>query len=118
VRPILIPLGVVVAAVCGSACGDSDNGPVPISTLTVSPQTATVAVGASTQLTATPEDGEGNEIACNSLFWVSTAPGVAAVSSHGLVTGVVAGSAFVRATCQDRSDSAAVVVTPAPGVSQ
>ncbi len=120
-RLILFPLGVLAVAVCGSACSSSssgDNQPVPISTLTVSPQTASVAVGASTQLTATPEDGEGNEISCSSLFWVSTSPGVAAVSSGGLVTGVSVGPAYVRATCQDRSDSAAVTVTAAPGVSQ
>jgi len=118
VRLIIVPLGLVAVALCGTACssGNSDfvSNPV-ISTLTVSPHESSVAVGGSTQLTATAVDTDGNEFACT-VTWTSSAPGVATVSSSGSVTGVAAGSASIKASCLDRDDSAAITVTPAPAL--
>jgi uncharacterized protein YjdB len=120
VRLILLPRSVVVVvAVCSGACSPNTGaGNVPVSTVTVSPGAVTINVASSTQLTAQVNDDQGNRVICAALHWASTAPGVATVSTAGLVTGAAVGSAFVRATCQDKSDSAQVIVTPAGGVSQ
>ena len=71
-----------------------------LTSLTVSPQTPTVAVGGTLQLTATGgyDDGSSKDIS-SSVIWLSETPTAATVSQNGgLLTGVTAGSAVITAS--------------------
>src|SRR2546428_10482062 len=80
---------------------------------TVFPYTTPVRsqVGQWGQLTATPLDAKGNPLSGRIVTWASSAPGVAIVSTGGLVTGVATGSATITATSEGKSGSAAITVT-------
>ncbi|TNF65769.1 Ig domain-containing protein [Streptococcus salivarius] len=67
--------------------------PVAPTTVTVTPGTASVAVGATTQLAVTVAPTGAPQ----AVIWTSSAPSIAAVDSDGTVTGVAAGSATITA---------------------
>lgn len=73
----------------------------------VSPLRSTIQVGGTVQLTATGA-GSGNP------QWSSSLPTVARVSSTGLVTGVAAGTAIIKARKGNKSGSATVIVEGVP----
>src|SRR5436309_1202107 len=87
---------------------------VPVASVTVSPATAIVGVGAPVQLTATLKGAAGNVLSGRSVTWASGTPAVATVSSTGLVTGVAAGAATITATSEGQSGTAAVTVASVP----
>lgn len=83
---------------------------VPVTSVSVAPATASIAVAATRQLTASALPVE----AAQNVTWSSSAPSVATVSSSGLVTGVSAGSATITATSVSdvtKTSSAAITVT-------
>src|SRR2546426_762367 len=86
-----------------------------VKTVTVSPPTATVALGQTVQLTATLRDASGNVLTGRTVTWSSSnlavATVVATVDGTGLVTGVSAGPAVITATSEGKSGSASVTVT-------
>jgi uncharacterized protein YjdB len=84
---------------------------VPVASVTVSPASAGVVVGATVQLTATLKDALGNPLSGRVVTWASSAPSVASVSGTGLVTGLVVGTATVTATSGGQTGSSAVTVT-------
>src|SRR5262249_24071361 len=67
--------------------------PAAVTSVSVSPTTAALVVGATRQFTAAAKDSAGNTLSGRVISWASSAPGIATVSSGGLVTGVAAGSA-------------------------
>ena len=67
---------------------------VPVTSVSVAPTTASIAVAATRQLTASALPAEAGQ----NVTWSSSAPGIATVSSSGLVTGVATGSAVITAT--------------------
>ncbi|AXH56314.1 phage tail tube protein [Pseudomonas ficuserectae] len=76
--------------------------------VSTAPSTASVAVGATRQLSATVTPASANQ----AVTWSSATPGVATVSSSGLVTGVSAGTAVVTATSTaDGSKTGSTTVT-------
>ncbi|HVH69064.1 MAG TPA: Ig-like domain-containing protein [Gemmatimonadales bacterium] len=87
---------------------------VPVASVTVTPATATVAVGATVQLTATPKDANGNPLTGRAVTWSSSNTSVATVDGNGLVTGVTAGSATITATSEGQSGSAGITVSTVP----
>jgi uncharacterized protein YjdB len=84
--------------------------PAPVTAITVTPATASVAVGATAQLSAAVRDASGNP-ATATVTWSSTNPAIATVSGSGLVRGMGAGSAAVIATSGTIADTAAITVT-------
>lgn len=93
-------------------CGGPPPG--PITTVTVTPATPSVQVGATTTLTATARDA-GGQIVGTPFTWSSSASGVASVSVNGVVTGVSEGQATITATAPNGVfGTATVTVTPAP----
>ena len=84
--------------------------PAPVASVTVSPASGTVAVGATLQLTATPKDANGTPLVGRAVTWGSSNPSVATVSASGLVTGVTGGSATITATSEGQSGTAAITV--------
>src|SRR5207249_10100580 len=71
---------------------------VPVASVTVSPTAANMYVGGTVQLTATLKDASGNVLSGRALTWTSGTGAVGTVSASGLVTGVAAGAATIRAT--------------------
>jgi uncharacterized protein YjdB len=89
-----------------------------VGSVTVAPDPVSVATGDTTRLTATVRDTDGNEMTAT-VTWSSSSAAVATVNTSGLVTGVAAGAAFIRAVVGDVRDSAAVTVTaPSSSVSR
>jgi trimeric autotransporter adhesin len=106
---------VVITVACESATGTAGVTVtnVPVASVTVSPATASLLVGQTVQLTATPKDVNGNPLSGRLVAWVSSNSGLASVTG-GLVTGVATGSATITATSEGQSGTAAITVTAAP----
>lgn len=115
-----------LAALCATtlalvACGGDDaTGPgssaTPVAGVTVSPDTATIAVGGGVQLVATVRDASANVLSGRAIDWSSGNASVASVDSTGLVTGTGVGSATITATSEGESGTATVTVLAAPTV--
>ena len=87
---------------------------VPVASVSVSPSSATVLLGQTVQLTATPKDANGSPLTGRAVTWASSAPGVASVSASGLVTGVAAGTATLTAASEGKNGTATITVTVVP----
>jgi uncharacterized protein YjdB len=87
---------------------NSTGGSIPVTGVTVSPTTASVAVGASTNLTATVAPSNATN---KTLSWSSSNTSVATVNSSGVVTGVAAGSATITVTTADGNKTATCALT-------
>ncbi|MBL3658428.1 glycoside hydrolase family 44 protein [Fulvivirga sediminis] len=98
----------------------SDGSSVPVASVSVSPETATIGIGGSVELTAEVSPADASN---KSVTWSSTDESIAAVNSAGLVSAVAEGSAYIIATTVDGNfqDSSYVTVTnetiPVTGVS-
>jgi hypothetical protein len=92
-----------------------DAPPPAVSSVSVSPSSATLAVGQSVQLTAAAKDVDGSPVDGSPITWTTSNSAVASVTSSGVVKALAGGSAKVTATAQGVSGEAAVSVTaPAP----
>src|SRR6266480_3437096 len=87
---------------------------VPVASVTVNPASASVQVGQTVQLTATPKDANGNTLPGRTVTWARSNTTVATVNGQGLVTARVAGGATITATSEGQSGTAAITVTAAP----
>ncbi|TMJ02801.1 MAG: hypothetical protein E6H01_06260, partial [Bacillati bacterium ANGP1] len=101
--------------------GTTTGTPVPVASVTVSPAPASVPVGQTVQLTATPRDANNNPLLGRVVTWVSSNTLVATVNGSGLVIGVATGSATITATSEGVTGTAVITVTvtapppPPPG---
>jgi len=109
----------ILAAVSGSSC-EQPSPPAPpgldtaaVASVTVSPPSASVQVGQTAQLTATPKQASGAPLGGRVVTWSTSDSTVARVSASGLVTGRAAGSATVTATSEGKTGTSAITV-PAP----
>ena len=88
-----------------------------LASLEVSPATVSVPTAMTTQLTATGHYSDGTSADLTaSVLWTTDAPLTATVSnalSHGVVTGLLAGTAHVTATLGTQSAASTVTVTAA-----
>jgi alpha-tubulin suppressor-like RCC1 family protein len=110
-----LALILLVAALALNGCGGDGGGITEpeVASVTVSPADPSVSVGGTVQLTATPRDANGTELTGLSASWSSSAAGIAAVNaSSGVVTGVAAGNATIRATVDGVEGQTNVTVTP------
>jgi gliding motility-associated-like protein len=82
--------------------------PVPVTGVTVSPTSASLAVNATQQLTATLVPSNAT---VTGVTWASSNTAVATVSTSGLVTAVAAGTATITATTNDNSFTATSAIT-------
>lgn len=87
--------------------------PAAVASVTVTPTSASLLVGASTQLAAVARDAGNNALSGRLITWSSSAEAIATVS-NGLVTAISPGSAQVRATSEGVFAEATVTVTPVP----
>lgn len=87
---------------------------LPVRTLTVTPSSVALGVGATQSLTATARDSLGNVLPNRAVSFTTSAPATAAVSGSGVVTGVSPGSAHVTVASESRSVQVPVTVTSGP----
>ena len=87
---------------------------VPVASVSVSPASSSILVGATVQLSATTLDGSNNVLTGRVVTWSSANAGIASVGSNGLVSAVSAGTTQVTATSEGKSGSATITVTAIP----
>lgn len=83
--------------------------PTPVASVEVTPESSTLNVGGTKQLTATPRDASGNSLD-RPVRWASSNPDVATVDDRGMVTAVGPGEARITATSEGKTGEAAVTV--------
>src|ERR1019366_8247288 len=88
--------------------------PIPVATVTVTPTTASLAIGATQQLTATTLDANGNTLSGRAVTWGTSDATKATVSASGLVTAVVRARATITATSETKTGTATITVSPIP----
>ncbi len=89
----------------------------PIAAILLTPATANLQVGATTQLSASPRDAMNAVLTGRTITFTSSATAVAAVSVDGVVTAVSPGSATITASAEGVNATAAITVTKVPTAS-
>jgi hypothetical protein len=118
--------GVTASSAVISATFDSKTGsgtlavtappPVTLSSIAVTPPTATIAAGATQQYNATATYSNGSTaVITNSVIWSSSNVSIATIAQSGTATGLAAGQTTVSATSGAMTGTALLNVTP-PGV--
>lgn len=87
---------------------------VPVASVAVVPNNATLMAGERKVLSAVVRDGAGNLLTNRPVAWTSSVPAVATIDAHGQVVGVSAGSTIISAESEGRSGLAAVNVSAVP----
>ena len=118
---IVSPTGVVTALIPGQATitatseGKTATSDVtvslaikPVNSVTVSPSTLPLVVGAHGDLVATTKDDNGVVLAGRVVTWSSSNTAVVTVNAVGTVTAVGAGTATITATSEGKSGTAMV----------
>ena len=104
----LLALAVLVA-LAGVSCKGFFVNPT-LSSITVAPQSSSVAINGTLQFTATGLNNDGTTASLSNLTWSTSAATIATVSSGGLAKGVSAGSATITATVGAVSGSSTLTV--------
>jgi uncharacterized protein YjdB len=108
---------VTVTAACGGKTGTSvitvtaSAPPAAIATVTVTPGSAALTVGGTTQFSALARDAAGAALSGKMFNWTSSNTTVALVSASGIVTAQGIGTVVVTATSEGISGTATVSVT-------
>jgi hypothetical protein len=87
-------------------------GPLTLGSISVSPQTKTVAAGLTQQYEATGNYSDGTSDPLSSVTWATSDAAIATVNSSGLVTAVKQGTVKVSATSGTISGAASLTVGP------
>lgn len=100
-----------VAWACGTATEPTGD---EVASLAITPSAATITVGAQLSLRASIQDPDGRTVTGEPIHWSVRDPGVASVSTDGVVTGLAIGSTEVAASAGGKSAIAVVVVQRVP----
>jgi uncharacterized protein YjdB len=84
-----------------------------VATIHLTPSTVSVPVGATSQLSATALDANGDTVSGHLMTWASSDSTKLTVSQTGLVTGIAAGTVSVTAMCDSVTAQASITVTAA-----
>lgn len=84
---------------------------IPVSSVAVSPTTASLYAGNTQQFTATISPANATN---KNVTWSSSNTAIATVNSSGLITAVAAGTATITATTQDGNKTATATITVNP----
>lgn len=113
----LLAFACILAGCGGGSSSSSSGGSQPtISTITVSPASPSIAVGATQQFTATAKDSSGNTISGVTFTWSSNTTSVATINSSGLATGVAPGTTQITASAGGVTSSPDTLTVTAPVV--
>jgi hypothetical protein len=112
-------LAVLILAACGGGSSPvtlppppppPPPGPAPVFSVTLTHDAATLVPAQTLQLGATTRDQAGNVLTGRTIAWTTSLPGIATVTTSGLVTGVAPGTATITATSEGRSGVATIIV--------
>ena len=104
----------LAAATILICCQDS-TGPDPVAAVLVSPASASVIVGRTTQFAATIADASGKPLSGRSVTWSTSNSTIAQVNGTGLASAVaVGGPVMIAATSEGKTGTAEVTVIPVP----
>lgn len=99
------------------ACNDQDIVPATVAKVVISPDSATIFVGATQQFTAAALDSVDHTVAGVTFTWSTLDSAIATVSASGLVTGAAVGDAHIVAAAPNgKADTAVIHVQEAPPV--
>ena len=108
-----------ISATVGGVTGNASLTvvPVPVASVTILPVSGTIDRGQALQLRSEVRNQFGELLTDRTVTWVSSAPGIASVTSSGLVNGIAAGDAVITAASEGQSAlvTISVSVTPVPG---
>ncbi len=93
-----------------------DVGPQILTSITISPSSASVGIGSTTQLTATCKDQNNNTMTCPSLTWSTTNSSIATVDPTGKVTGIAMGTINVTAVSGSITSNISTITVTEPPV--
>ncbi len=100
-----------ITATAGNASGSATvTVEVPVASVSIVPESITVAEGSSVQLTAEVRDADGNLLQERQVMWSSPDPEIASVDQTGRVSGIARGSVQITATSEGVSGTANVTV--------
>jgi uncharacterized protein YjdB len=91
--------------------------PIPVSSVSVSPATATLQVGGQVQLSAVTRDANNNVLTGRVIAWSSSNASIGTISALGLVTAIATGTVQITATSEGQTASSTITVSaaaPAP----
>ena len=117
--------GVVTGVATGRATISATSGgktgtaqvtvtPIPVGSVTVTPNAPSIQVGRTVTLTAQALSATGQPLTGRTVTWSSSTPGIAQVSTTGVVTGVSAGTTVVFASIDGVLGWATVTVVQVP----
>lgn len=106
----LIASAIAVAA----ACQDVAVTAVPVLNVEVQPETATIVIGETQELSAILTDGEGNELTDRAVVWSSDDGTVAEVDSDGVVSAISVGTTRIMAAAEGQTGEGTITVGPKP----
>jgi hypothetical protein len=110
-RVALLPFLALTA--CGEGTPPVDPQGSAVASVEVTAPAATVAVGETMQLGATPRSRGGAAVPGVTVAWSSSNEAVATVSARGQVTAVAPGQATIRAAAGGRTGETTITVAPA-----
>ena len=118
-QPSTAGFGVTIFFLVCTGCAQQPASPTPeVTTVTIGGPASFTTLGQTGQLTATAYlVGGASQDVTNQAVWESSSPGIASVSSTGLVTVNGVGETFVRATYREKVGRLAVSVLRAGPVS-
>lgn len=117
VATAIAPGNATITATTGRVSGSSSvnvsaaPSDTVVASITLTPASVSLPIGASTTLGASALNAAGQVIPGKSFTWSSSATSVATVSASGLVTAVSAGSTTITAATSGKSAGAIVTVT-------
>jgi len=115
---LVIASGLSLFASCGGGSSDSDGGDGgpndTVVSVTLTPGTVALDVGATAGFVAVARDSNGNVVASATFTWESSNPAVASVA-NGLATGVAAGSVTIVARAGNVASNAAAITVNVGG---
>ncbi len=100
----------VVGGVTGTATVVVSLAPSSVKSIAVVVSVPLIAIGQTTQVTATARDSTGAVLSNRPILWTSSNPSVATVSPLGVLTGIALGSVVVSASSGGVSGSASLTV--------
>jgi trimeric autotransporter adhesin len=102
----------IVALACGGGGDNSPTGGGGLSKIAMTPSADTIQLGDTITITAQPQTGNGSPVSGVTLFWSSSAEGVATVTQSGKVSAIDSGTAIIAASANGISGQSTIVVTP------
>src|SRR5258705_105968 len=100
----------------GSACPETQVGPLPVARVKVSLDSIGIVVGETAGLKVIALDSTSALVVGTTATWTTSGAAIATVNDTGLVQGMGPGIATITATVGTKSGTAKVVVTPRPAI--